>query len=68
MKDASSLDYQFFEVGNLALQSGLTYRDAKLAYKTYGTLNAERRKAILLRMPPTTPISITWLSPVLRLI
>ena len=45
MTSASTLDYQVFEAGNLALQSGLTYRNAKLAYKTYGTLNAARSAA-----------------------
>src|SRR6266436_1322704 len=28
------LDYQVFEAGNVILQSGLTYRNARLAYKT----------------------------------
>ena len=40
-------DYQVFEAGNVALQSGLTYRSAKLAYKTYGTLNEQRNNAIV---------------------
>ena len=31
---------QIFEAGDVVLQSGLTYRGARLAYKTYGTLNA----------------------------
>jgi homoserine O-acetyltransferase len=30
-------DYAAFDLGNLVLQSGATLRDAKLAYKTYGT-------------------------------
>ena len=34
------LDYQIFEAGDVVLQSGLTYRQARLAYKTYGTLDA----------------------------
>ena len=33
-------DYQFFEAGDVVLQSGLTYRGARLAYKTYGALDA----------------------------
>src|SRR5208283_3736171 len=33
-------DYQIFEAGDVVLQSGLTYRQAPLAYKTYGTLDA----------------------------
>ena len=32
-------DYHVFEAGDVVLQSGLTYRDARLAYKTHGTLN-----------------------------
>ncbi len=31
-------DYEVFEPGDVVLQSGLTLRQAKLAYKTYGTL------------------------------
>ena len=27
-------DYRIFEAGDIVLQSGLTYRGAKLAYKT----------------------------------
>ena len=33
-------DYKIFEAGDVVLQSGLTYRNARLAYKTYGTLDA----------------------------
>lgn len=40
-------DYEIFAAGNLVLQSGITYRDARLAYKTYGTLNAKKSNAIL---------------------
>jgi len=40
-------DYQIFEAGDVALQSGLTYRKAKLAYKTYGTLNAAKSNVIV---------------------
>jgi len=29
-------DYQIFAAGDLVLQSGLTYRGARLAYKTFG--------------------------------
>lgn len=31
----------------MVLQSGLTYRGARLAYKTYGTLNEQRSNAIV---------------------
>ncbi len=41
-------DHQTFEPGDVLLQSGMTYRNAKLAYKTYGELNADRSNAILL--------------------
>jgi homoserine O-acetyltransferase/O-succinyltransferase len=40
-------DYQIFEAGDVVLQSGLTYRGAKLAYKTYGTLNAAKSNVIV---------------------
>jgi homoserine O-acetyltransferase len=40
-------DYQIFEAGDVVLQSGLTYRKAKLAYKTYGTLNATKSNVIV---------------------
>ena len=40
-------DYQIFEAGNVVLQSGLTYRNARLAYKTHGTLNADKSNVIV---------------------
>jgi homoserine O-acetyltransferase/O-succinyltransferase len=40
-------DYQIFEAGDVVLQSGLTYRRARLAYKTFGTLDAAKSNAIL---------------------
>ena len=40
-------DYRIFEAGNAVLQSGLTYRSARLAYKTYGTLDAAKSNVIL---------------------
>jgi homoserine O-acetyltransferase len=33
-------DYEVLELGDIALQSGMTLRGAWLAYKTYGRLNA----------------------------
>lgn len=33
-------DYSIFDAGDVVLQSGLTYRGARLAYKAYGTLDA----------------------------
>lgn len=40
-------DYQIFEAGDVVLQSGLTYRGARLAYKTFGTLDAAKSNAIV---------------------
>ena len=40
-------DYQVFELGDVALQSGLTLRAARLAYKTYGSLNARKDNVIV---------------------
>lgn len=40
-------DYEIFDLGDAALQKGATLRDAKLAYKTYGTLNARKDNVIL---------------------
>jgi len=35
-------DYEIFELGQVALQCGLTLSQTRLAYKTYGELNAAR--------------------------
>jgi homoserine O-acetyltransferase len=43
----SMLDYEVFELGNFVLQMGATLRDAKLAYKTYGSLNADKSNVIV---------------------
>src|SRR6202521_1364633 len=40
-------DHQIFEAGDGVLQSGLTYRNARLAYKTYGTLDAAKANVIV---------------------
>lgn len=40
-------DYHVFELGDVVLQSGMTLREAKLAYTTYGTLNSRRDNVIL---------------------
>lgn len=40
-------DYQIFDAGNVRLQCGEDFHGLKLAYKTYGTLNADRSNAIL---------------------
>jgi hypothetical protein len=36
------MDYQVFEAGDVVLQSGATIRNCKLAYKTFGQLNARK--------------------------
>lgn len=41
------LDYDVFELGSVPLMMGATLRDAKLAYKTYGTLNQDKSNAIV---------------------
>jgi homoserine O-acetyltransferase len=40
-------DYEFFELGDVVLQSRKTLRAARLAYKTYGTLNAAKDNVIV---------------------
>jgi len=40
-------DHDLFDLGDVVLQHGATLRDAKLAYKTYGTLNADKSNAIV---------------------
>ncbi|MFF0578155.1 alpha/beta fold hydrolase [Streptosporangium saharense] len=41
------MDYDVFDLGNVRLQNGATLPDAKLAYKTYGELDADRGNAIV---------------------
>ena len=43
-----ALDHEIFELGAVTLQSGDTLPDAKLAYKTYGSLNARGDNAIVM--------------------
>ena len=40
-------DYQLMDLGDVVLQSSLTLRNAKLAYKTYGTLNPQRDNVVV---------------------
>lgn len=40
-------DFKLYDLGNLILESGETLRRAKLAYRTFGTLNAAKSNAIL---------------------
>jgi homoserine O-acetyltransferase len=44
---AVTRDFSVFEAGNVLLQSGRTFRNMTLAYKTFGTLNADRSNVIL---------------------
>ena len=41
------LDYEIFELGDFVLQDGATLRGARLAYKTYGTLNEDKSNVIV---------------------
>ena len=41
-------DFDLFSLDDFVLQSGATFWQAKLAYKTYGTLNAARDNAVLI--------------------
>lgn len=40
-------DFEIFELGDIVLQSKMTLRNAKLAYKTFGTLNAKKDNVIV---------------------
>jgi homoserine O-acetyltransferase len=44
-------DPEVFEAGSVLLQSGLTHRNTRLAYRTWGALNAERSNTILWLTP-----------------
>lgn len=41
------LDYEIYKLGDVQLQRGATLRDCQLAYKTFGTLNAQKDNAIV---------------------
>ncbi|MDB5776091.1 MAG: hypothetical protein JWP38_2224 [Herbaspirillum sp.] len=45
------MEHKIFEAGDVQLQSGLTCRGARLAYQTYGGLNADRSNVILFMTP-----------------
>ena len=50
MRDTTKLaetDYQVFDAGHVPLQSGRTFRHMQLAYKTFGTLNADKSNVIV---------------------
>ena len=40
-------DYEVFDLGDVVLQRGATLRNAKLAYKTYGSLSPGRNNVIV---------------------
>ncbi len=40
-------DHEVFELGDVVLQEGATLRNAKLAYKTFGTLNEDKSNAVV---------------------
>lgn len=42
-----TIDYEMFDLGDVRLQRGATIRDCKMAYKTFGTLNAARDNVIV---------------------
>ena len=50
-------DYELFELRQVVLQCGLTLPETKLAYKTYGELNAARDNVVVMRrsMEVNTP-------------
>lgn len=41
------MDYEIFDLGDVPLQRGATLRNARLAYKTYGKLNADKSNVIV---------------------
>lgn len=56
-------NYEVFEVGKVVLQCGLTLPQAKLAYKTYGELNAARDNELEVEHMPNAelrPIPSIW--------
>lgn len=40
-------DFSLFDAGNVVLQSGRTFRNMQLAYRTFGSLNADRSNVIV---------------------
>jgi homoserine O-acetyltransferase len=40
-------DYEVYDLGDFTLECGATLRPARVAYKTYGTLNADKSNAIV---------------------
>lgn len=46
-EEQMTVDYEVYELGNFEFQSGTTLESAKLAYKTFGELNADKSNAIV---------------------
>jgi homoserine O-acetyltransferase len=44
---AAALDYEVYDLGDLRLQHGATIRSCKLAYKTFGKLNADKSNVVV---------------------
>jgi homoserine O-acetyltransferase len=44
---APARDFQVFDAGNVLLQSGRTFRNMTIAYKTFGALNADKSNVIV---------------------
>ena len=42
-----ALDYDIYELGDVRFQHGATLRNCKLAYKTFGTLNADKSNVVV---------------------
>ena len=50
-----SVDYEIFECGDVRLQNGGTIRDCKLAYKTFGSLNAAKDNVVVFPTSYSSP-------------
>ena len=40
-------DYEIFKLGDVELQSGVSFRSARLAYKTFGALNGRKDNVVV---------------------
>ena len=45
------MESQIFDAGDVVLQSGITHRETRLAYQTYGTLAPDRANVVLCMTP-----------------
>ena len=45
--EAAHGPHEIFELGNYQLESGITLPNARIAYKTHGTLNAAKNNVVL---------------------